>query len=385
MSDEHDKPKPGAVDPEATVSLQRDRLATPPVDEDATVSIQRDSLTEPPARDEDATVMIPAMKTAPEEDEDATVMMKPLAPGPAADEDATVMMSPAMAAGLSAAATDKETPDFDPDATNVFVPAAESAPASELSAAATATPPAPAAAASSASATAAPPAPVSNIPWNAIAGGVVVLLVILYFVFSGGQSTPPEPIAATPPAPAAPTPALAPASPVAATPAPAAAPAAPPSPPAAPAAPVATAPSVSVTSLLAEDIRRGLVEVRQADGVATITLRDARQFDAGDVEPEARLRPVLQAIAAALDKVPGAIIVTGHADTSPSSDKRFPTNQELSVARAEAAARVMAEKLRDPGRLKSEGASDTKPLVPNDSIANRAKNRRVVIVVRPAA
>lgn len=376
MSDKKDKPNAQDIDPEATVTFQRSSLTAPPVDEDATVAIQRSSLTEAPAVDEDATVMMRPIKASPES---ATA---PAPESPAVvDEDATVMMAPIRSedepkSSTPAAAASSE-PEFDPDATNIapIVPP----------------PPPPA-----------PAAPAVNLPWNAIAGGVVVLLVVLYFVFSGDKASPP-------PAPkaevaASPAPATAPAAPAAEA-APAAAPAvakseapassapAAPAAPAVPAVPAVPAPgktdkpaaSGSVKTLLTAQIKRGQVAVTEDGGVATITLRDPHQFEAGGVDPQARLRPILQGVAAALDKAQGAIVVTGHADTSPSTDSRYPTNKELSAARAESAAKIMAAKLRDPGRVKSEGASDTQPLVPNDSAANRARNRRIVIVLKPAA
>ena len=119
--------------------------------------------------------------------------------------------------------------------------------------------------------------------------------------------------------------------------------------------------------------------------MTSIALRETHQFDAGGVDPEDKVRPVLLSIAAVLDKLPGAIVVTGHADSTPSAHKRYASNKELSAARAESAAKVMAAKLGDPKRLTSEGASDAQPLVPNDTAENRAKNRRIVIVLKPAA
>ena len=228
-----------------------------------------------------------------------------------------------------------------------------------------------------------------------IAGGIVVVVVALYLMFGGDAKSPTETPKAPPSqaaAPAAPpTPAssaapAAPAAPAASAPsAPAAAsPAAPAAPAAAPAAaPVAGKPSVK--DLLAADVKRGTVAVQDEGGVTTITIPMSHQFASGGTDPEAKLRPVLLSIAAALDKASGAIVVIGHADSSPSSNPKFPTNQELSAARGAAAAKLMASKLRDPKRISSEGASDSKPLVPSDSAENRARNRRVVIVLKPAA
>lgn len=108
----------------------------------------------------------------------------------------------------------------------------------------------------------------------------------------------------------------------------------------------------------------------------TLALREDRQFASGSTRPSDQVGALVQKIAAALDRLPGGILVIGHADaTLP----RNGSNAELSAARARAVARVMAKALADPKRLATEGRSDTEPVAPNDTDANRAKNRRVAI------
>jgi type VI secretion system protein ImpK len=121
--------------------------------------------------------------------------------------------------------------------------------------------------------------------------------------------------------------------------------------------------------------------VSQKDGIVRIELRHDRQFATGAVRPDAGLRPLIERIARALDRAPGAIVVTGHADGTPA---RSGGNQALSLARARSVAALIAGGLADPKRVRAEGKGDAEPLVPNDSDANRAKNRRVVIEVRKA-
>jgi type VI secretion system protein ImpK len=91
---------------------------------------------------------------------------------------------------------------------------------------------------------------------------------------------------------------------------------------------------------------------------------------------------VIQHIAEALDKLPGAVLVTGHTDDQPIRTARFPSNWELSTERARSVVAVMAAEMKDPARLRAEGLADSEPLVANDSPANRAKNRRVAILLR---
>lgn len=119
-----------------------------------------------------------------------------------------------------------------------------------------------------------------------------------------------------------------------------------------------------------------------ASGV-TVTLRHDRQFASGSTLPAPAVHALLGKLAAALDKLPGAIVVIGHADATPPG-ARYASNAELSAARARAAARLLARGLGDAKRLASEGKGDTEPLAPNDTPVNRAKNRRISILLKPA-
>jgi type VI secretion system protein ImpK len=107
-------------------------------------------------------------------------------------------------------------------------------------------------------------------------------------------------------------------------------------------------------------------------------------FSSGSARLETEVEPVIQRIAAALDRVPGTILVTGHTDDVPIRTARFPSNWELSTERAASVLKLMAGKLADASRLRAEGVADSAPLAPNDSAANRARNRRVEIVLRSA-
>jgi type VI secretion system protein ImpK len=137
-----------------------------------------------------------------------------------------------------------------------------------------------------------------------------------------------------------------------------------------------------VGPLLAEAIGARDVVVSDTDAGASIVLRSDQLFASGSARMDARLNPVVERIAAALDGVPGTIVVTGHTDDVPIRTARFPSNWELSTERARSVVRLMAAKLREPARLRAEGLADSDPLAPNDGPANRARNRRVEIILR---
>lgn len=143
-------------------------------------------------------------------------------------------------------------------------------------------------------------------------------------------------------------------------------------------------PAPDVAAQLAAEIARGEVAVVDAPGVSTIVIRSDRLFASGSARLEAAIEPVVLRVAVALERVPGAILVTGHTDDVPIRTARFPSNWELSTERAASVVKLMAGSLKDPARLRAEGLADSAPAVPNDSAANRARNRRVEIVLRSA-
>ncbi len=144
------------------------------------------------------------------------------------------------------------------------------------------------------------------------------------------------------------------------------------------------APAPDVAGQLAAEIARGEVAVVDGAGISTIVIRSDRLFASGSARLEAGIEPVVLRVAAALERVPGAILVTGHTDDVPIRTARFPSNWELSTERAASVVRLMAGSLKDPSRLRAEGLADSAPAAPNDSAANRARNRRVEIVLRSA-
>ncbi len=141
----------------------------------------------------------------------------------------------------------------------------------------------------------------------------------------------------------------------------------------------------SLGEQLSEAIGRRDVEVLDVGGAAVIVLKADQLFASGSARLDAGLRPLILRIAETLDRIPGAIVVTGHTDDVPIRTARFPSNWELSAERARSVSALMATRLREPDRLRAEGVADSEPLVANDGPANRARNRRVAIILRIAS
>jgi type VI secretion system protein ImpK len=153
--------------------------------------------------------------------------------------------------------------------------------------------------------------------------------------------------------------------------------AAPPPPPAALAAP-------RLAGLLKPDIDAGLVEVRDQADRSVVTLRGDGVFDPGSAEVSSRSIALFARIAAALNQVPGAVVVAGHTDNQPIRSLKFPSNWHLSKDRANSV-KVLLSATVPAARVAAEGRADTEPVADNSAAEGRARNRRVEITLLAAA
>lgn len=150
----------------------------------------------------------------------------------------------------------------------------------------------------------------------------------------------------------------------------------------------AAAPSTSRTaSFLAPEVARGLVTVTESPGRTTITLRGEGMFSSGSAEVNGDMAGLLARIGDALNTLPGKVIVVGHTDNvKPGLSARFPSNYDLSKARATSVMQALAARVGPLTRYSAEGRGEAEPVVPNDSPAARARNRRVdLVVLAPAS
>jgi type VI secretion system protein ImpK len=144
-------------------------------------------------------------------------------------------------------------------------------------------------------------------------------------------------------------------------------------------------PSAAAAASLQAALAGEAVDVTGSAGRVSLALRDNNQYGSGAVSVKPALKPLLAKIGKALESVPGAVVVAGYSDSTPiQSGGVYASNQALSLARAQSAAREMAAALSDKKRVSAEGKGDAEPLAPGDGAAERAKNRRVVISLQPA-
>ncbi len=123
------------------------------------------------------------------------------------------------------------------------------------------------------------------------------------------------------------------------------------------------------------------VEVELTERGILVRVRDRVLFDTGSATLGPDAEPVLRRIAELAKELGSAVAVEGHTDDRPIRTKRFPSNWELSTARAASVVRWFIEKAGLPaGKLRAAGFADTRPVVPNDSPEHRSRNRRVEFV-----
>ena len=135
-------------------------------------------------------------------------------------------------------------------------------------------------------------------------------------------------------------------------------------------------------TFLAPEIAQGLVSVKETAERSVITVRGDGMFGSGSAEVQDKVAPLLARIGDALKAERGKVIVIGHTDdTRPGLSARFPSNFDLSKARAAGVMVELSNRAGTPARFSAEGRGDTEPMVANVSPVNRARNRRVDIVV----
>jgi chemotaxis protein MotB len=112
-----------------------------------------------------------------------------------------------------------------------------------------------------------------------------------------------------------------------------------------------------------------------------LILQEKILFSSGSAEIKPETYPILDKLYEILKDLPNPVEVEGHTDSIPISTEKFPSNWELSTARASSIVRYFIAKGINPERLKASGYADTKPIASNTTPEGRAQNRRVEVVI----
>ena len=132
-------------------------------------------------------------------------------------------------------------------------------------------------------------------------------------------------------------------------------------------------------------IENKLVEVKRNDFWIELEMNSELLFLSGEAELSAKAIPVLKKIAEVVRLVPNAINVEGHTDNVPIDTMEFPSNWDLSSARATSVVRQFVKNRISATRLSAIGYGEFHPLADNNKVAGRLKNRRVVLVLMSQA
>lgn len=137
-----------------------------------------------------------------------------------------------------------------------------------------------------------------------------------------------------------------------------------------------------VEAFLVENGMTDVVTANRSERGIVLVLQERVLFHTGEATLLDTAKPFLNKVGTLLGQVPNPVKVEGHTDSRSISTFRYPSNWELSGARASSVIRYLINNHQlDGKRFSAVGYGDTRPVVPNSSSNNWTKNRRVEIVI----
>ncbi|MBF0320382.1 MAG: OmpA family protein, partial [Nitrospirae bacterium] len=147
-------------------------------------------------------------------------------------------------------------------------------------------------------------------------------------------------------------------------------------------------PEVDATAELDAFVREqkldGDIIVSNAERDIVITMKEKVSFIPGSAVILKNSTPVLDKVSDLIKRHPSSVVeIDGHTDNSPIHSAAYPSNWELSTARATSVLRYfIGVKGIDPSRFYVKGNADSRPIAPNDTPLHRSQNRRVEIRIK---
>lgn len=139
--------------------------------------------------------------------------------------------------------------------------------------------------------------------------------------------------------------------------------------------------AAQLSTVLRDETAKRQIDIQRSAESVRMEVNESILFDSAS----ASLRPegiaLLERLAPVLAQQQGTISVEGHTDPAPIRTAQFPSNWELSAARASSVTRFLVQKGLSPERMRAVGMADTHPRDTNDNPEGRARNRRVSVVV----
>jgi len=136
----------------------------------------------------------------------------------------------------------------------------------------------------------------------------------------------------------------------------------------------------SLSKSLSSEIQAGRIQISELQGKMTVRLAEKVLFPSGSATLARDGKATLEKVADAFKDLKGRIVrVEGHTDNVPIKSVKFPSNWELSAARAIAVVRFLQDHGVDPSKLAAAGYGEFQPIAPNDTPEGRSQNRRIEI------
>lgn len=139
--------------------------------------------------------------------------------------------------------------------------------------------------------------------------------------------------------------------------------------------------SEEVQRSMADLIHKGLIVVRRGNNWLEVEIKADILFPSGVATISNAAVPVLQRLAGIIKPFPNPMRIEGHTDNQPINTVAFPSNWELSAARAASVVYLFMQSGVAPQRMSVEGFGEYRPVDSNDTAEGRNRNRRVVLVV----
>lgn len=137
-----------------------------------------------------------------------------------------------------------------------------------------------------------------------------------------------------------------------------------------------------VQSYLDDNGLNNVIVANRTERGVVLVLQEQALFQSGEAEILNESNAFLDKVGAMLGEMPNLVKVEGHTDNRPITTDRYPSNWELSAARAGSVIRYLIENFQlDSTRFIAVGYGETRPIVTNNSEQNWQKNRRVEIVI----
>jgi chemotaxis protein MotB len=139
---------------------------------------------------------------------------------------------------------------------------------------------------------------------------------------------------------------------------------------------------IALDAGLADDIRNHRAEITMDPRGLVVTMPEDAVFEVASTDPSPTALALVSRMASAVRGLPNDVRIEGHTDNVPIRTPKYRSNWELSTARASAVVAYLIESEGiDPARLSAAGYGEFHPRAANDTPANRARNRRIDIIV----